>query len=76
MLVFADTTASTAGRQAWDEVLLDVIRKSIDQFIPRLEAVAGAEGGPIDHLNWYFLFADMLQGSGELVLFHACIFFS
>lgn len=41
---------SNAARQAWEDVPLNVIQKCIDRFFPRLEAVAQAEGGPIDHV--------------------------
>ena len=39
-----------AAKQAWKEILLDDVRKSIDQFRPRLKTGAQQNGGPILHL--------------------------
>jgi hypothetical protein len=41
---------SAATVAAWKEIPLEHVKKSIDRFRPRLDLVAEAEGGPIQHL--------------------------
>ena len=48
---FASTDELKAAiMAAWEEVSLGTIRKSIDQWKPRLRAVVEADGGPISHI--------------------------
>ncbi len=41
---------AAAAKEAWKEIPLEHIQRSIDRFLPRLRSVAEQDGGPIQHM--------------------------
>jgi hypothetical protein len=39
-----------AAKRAWKQIPMDSVRRAIDRFRPRLEAVVAEDGGPIAHI--------------------------
>ncbi|CAG0894180.1 unnamed protein product [Cyprideis torosa] len=37
-------------KDAWNQISLDEIKASIDQFLPRVQEVVNQQGGPIQHV--------------------------